>query len=277
MLIEAGADVNLKTKDGWSALMFASFAGNVKTCVLLISNRADVNVVNSDGYTPLNLAVKTGNAELIKIMIDNNANINANTGYWGTALNVAVANDNYDAVKLLLENEANKEMTGKSGKTALMIAAMKGNFKIVKLLMIYGAEVNAVNKKGFTALDYALGNDEMITLLKQYGANKKSVTDYGKILAESATAELIYTQNSDVDIALPNYPAPEKWIIQWSDKKIKYCTDYGVKIPASTRWKAEFSSKLEAEKWLEKIYRGYKMNKIVYTGPSAMGSAVQIN
>ena len=47
MLLDAGADVNLKNKDGWTALMSAIDGGNVECIKCLVGRGADVNSVST--------------------------------------------------------------------------------------------------------------------------------------------------------------------------------------------------------------------------------------
>ncbi|MCH8217903.1 MAG: acyltransferase family protein [Planctomycetes bacterium] len=53
MLIEAGADVNVRTEDGSTSLGHAAFMGNADIVALLIENGAELNSVNSYQATPL--------------------------------------------------------------------------------------------------------------------------------------------------------------------------------------------------------------------------------
>ena len=50
-LLKAGADVNAKNNDGWTALMKASENGRKEVVEMLINAGADVNAKNNDGKT----------------------------------------------------------------------------------------------------------------------------------------------------------------------------------------------------------------------------------
>ncbi len=67
-LLAAGADVNAKDKDGFTALMYASGWGNVKVVRALLEAKADVNVKSTDGTTPLKTASKGGYADVVKLL-----------------------------------------------------------------------------------------------------------------------------------------------------------------------------------------------------------------
>ena len=59
-LVKAGADINLQTKDGITALMAAAARGNFEICRLLVDSGADANLENSKGITALALANAAG-------------------------------------------------------------------------------------------------------------------------------------------------------------------------------------------------------------------------
>ena len=52
----AGADVNAKDENGWTALHYAAVNGHKEIAELLIDNGAEVNAKDNSGYTPLYFA-----------------------------------------------------------------------------------------------------------------------------------------------------------------------------------------------------------------------------
>ncbi|MBN1408259.1 MAG: ankyrin repeat domain-containing protein, partial [Calditrichaceae bacterium] len=72
LLIENGEDVNAQLTGadatGWSALMFAASNGKPDLIKYLISKKADVNLKAKDGATALSLAVKDKNEEMVKVL-----------------------------------------------------------------------------------------------------------------------------------------------------------------------------------------------------------------
>ena len=52
-LIERGADINAKTKDGYTALIYAAYSGHAKIVQELVENGASIDATNNYGSTAL--------------------------------------------------------------------------------------------------------------------------------------------------------------------------------------------------------------------------------
>jgi ankyrin repeat protein len=77
LAIKAGAYINRKDDTNRSALYLAVMGNRVSTVKLLIDAGADVNVTSKSGYTPLLITAHYGYLELAKLLKENNANLEA--------------------------------------------------------------------------------------------------------------------------------------------------------------------------------------------------------
>jgi len=68
LLISADANVNAKTKDGWTALMFAVLWKTPNTVKELLASGADVNAKTEKGMTPLKIATSKGFIEIAEFL-----------------------------------------------------------------------------------------------------------------------------------------------------------------------------------------------------------------
>ena len=68
LLLDHGAEVNLKDNNGWTPLHHAAWKGHTDVATLLIDRGADVNVKTIDGRTPLELAEDAGNRKTRDIL-----------------------------------------------------------------------------------------------------------------------------------------------------------------------------------------------------------------
>ena len=67
-LLDKGADVNAKDKDGETALMAAALRGHTEIVQFLLNKGADVNAKRNDGTTALMAAAREGHTETVRIL-----------------------------------------------------------------------------------------------------------------------------------------------------------------------------------------------------------------
>jgi hypothetical protein len=99
-LLKAGANVN-SAPDGYTALMRACWGRQPKAARLLLQDGADPNLKRHDGQRALHFAAKSGSAECVKLLLEHGANISAVTNSKDTALTNAEFYKHEDVVKLL--------------------------------------------------------------------------------------------------------------------------------------------------------------------------------
>jgi ankyrin repeat protein len=68
VLIDNGADVNAKTKGGFTALMEAARLDHKEVAKLLIDNKADVNAKENNGKTALMYAKEKNHKEIVSLL-----------------------------------------------------------------------------------------------------------------------------------------------------------------------------------------------------------------
>lgn len=81
LLLEYGADINLKNNNGYTALQlciertnYAERKNNNYICKLLIENGANINISNNNGNTPLMHSLSIENMEMVLLLLNNGAN-----------------------------------------------------------------------------------------------------------------------------------------------------------------------------------------------------------
>lgn len=65
VLVDGGADVKAREKDGWTALHWAAFMGTVENVQVLVKAGADVKAREKGGRKPLDFAT---NKEIINLL-----------------------------------------------------------------------------------------------------------------------------------------------------------------------------------------------------------------
>ncbi|CAK9310029.1 unnamed protein product [Citrullus colocynthis] len=71
--VAAGAKVNGKDQNGWTALHRAAFKGRVECVKVLLEHGAEADAVDNVGYTPLRCAVEAGHEEVARLLLDSGA------------------------------------------------------------------------------------------------------------------------------------------------------------------------------------------------------------
>ena len=240
-----GADINeLSPETNISPLSWATMMGHAKAAELLLQLGADVNVRQEDGGTPLHIAASLGRAEIAGLLIKEGADVNAkNRGGgvpasglhvpWGMLkfmtgmfdieleqeeveagrakiaemLNVnrsskpqGVANDVWEAVfigdlkvvkQAIADGADVNARNPQFGDPMLSTAALMGHTEIMTFLLEKGADINARNRDGNTALHSAafLGRAEAVELLLEHGVDANVRNNQGGSAIDSATLD----------------------------------------------------------------------------------------
>ena len=221
LLIENGADVNLKDDNGSTPLHGAAVFGRTDVAKLLIENGANPQVRNNDGGTPadaLHLDWRTTNfigglmgveveKENIAVMQKGRNEIAKLFGVKDfDSKNVSSAQDlsgavfigDLAAVKQALAGGADPNAKDpESGSTMLAIAALMGHTEIVAVLLEqHDADVNVKSRDGGTALHAAafLGRAETVKLLLEKGADITLRDNMGSTAINAAKLDWAFTE-----------------------------------------------------------------------------------
>ena len=149
-------DIDNRGYDGNTALMVACLAAKTECITALAKAGADPEIKNRDGYTALVIAADINNTDDIKALKENTTtNTKLTQNNLGISLIRAVGANSTDCVNALLEAGANPNFQNKSGTTALFMAIKEGHIELIEVLRKAGANLNLKTKGGHTALTAA--------------------------------------------------------------------------------------------------------------------------
>ncbi|MBY0402265.1 MAG: ankyrin repeat domain-containing protein, partial [Cyanobacteria bacterium] len=162
MLLEKGANPNISTAYGQSCLSAAVNNQHQEMVELLLKNGADINLRPTAGHTPLFSAVWKKHLAMAEYLIAKGATVDGISGREDyTPLWAASNMGHIPLMKLLLEKGANPNYAQSQGVTPLMAAAESGSTKAVSLLLSRGADINAKTNTKQTPLSYATRRDNL--------------------------------------------------------------------------------------------------------------------
>lgn len=210
--LEHGADANVMTNCGSTALHAATRRAEAHIVHLLIKYKANVNTEDCNGETPLHLVMRYGDGTahilepVASEVFENNreedtprlqeaatrevriidmllgsADTNKTDNFGDTPLHVAVRSGEAAVVFLLLQHGADVNIRNSFGETALHLAAHRGEAPIFKALLGCDADVNTKNNANNTPLHLAAhrGEVSVINMLLNSGADVKKANGDG--------------------------------------------------------------------------------------------------
>ena len=120
-------------------LLIAAEAGQPGTVKLLLRQGADVNMTTPDGVSALHLAAKGGHILVVDLLIEMGARVDAADGLGATPLHYAAQGGDERVVKHLLEQRVRVNTADQLGNTPLSLAQRGRHPRIERLLIEYGA------------------------------------------------------------------------------------------------------------------------------------------
>ena len=138
-LLSKGANLNWRA-GGWTILMFVSREGRTEIAKILLEHGADPNVKGREGATAVTISAEHGHAELVKVLLGGGADVNGKNDHGNTALMYGAEYGHLEVVKALLNAGADVSARDRDGETALMMARRRGHTEIVELLKNAGAK-----------------------------------------------------------------------------------------------------------------------------------------
>lgn len=205
LLLSAGADIN-STKNGSnvSTPLIESTANDsvsFEITEFLVQNGANLNLVSSKGDSALHFAVSKSNYSKVNLLIANKADLNVVSASGLSALHIATINRNKIIIESLLDHEANPNILGLNQTTPIQEAAFSSNNDSVKLLIKAGADVNHRNANGLTALHFAAYKQykDIADTLIAAGADSNILAEVNESIRRQQAEQEIARQRAQIE------------------------------------------------------------------------------
>nr|WP_238150509.1 quinoprotein dehydrogenase-associated putative ABC transporter substrate-binding protein [Xanthomonas campestris] len=155
LLIDAGASLDARDGNGWTALMKAAWGNDADSVQRLLARRAPLDTVSSDGWNALELAVSYADVGVVEALLKAGAKARGANRTGFTPVMFAVPREDPAILDALLKHGADARGANQAGVTALMLAAASGREATAKRLLAAGADPAARNRDGKTAATLA--------------------------------------------------------------------------------------------------------------------------
>ena len=148
LLLDIGVDINRRDSDMRTALMQLCFledeAKAAKYAKILLQRGAKVSPKDKNGLTALSHACKRGQEQLVSIMLEeaSDFDLNSQDKQGNTALHYAAMSGNFVVLNLLLSKlkrfKLSVDTLNQKGETPLIVASKSGNFFCARILISEG-------------------------------------------------------------------------------------------------------------------------------------------
>src|ERR1700677_824924 len=146
-LLAQKVDVNARSSDGSTALLWLAHWNDADTANLLLGAGADANAANDFRMTPLSQACTNGSDAFVRLLLKSGANPNTAIATGVTPLMTCAKSGSVDAVKRLLEyGAAIGAKEPDQHQTALMWAAAQHQLNVAQALIDAHADLKAHSK-----------------------------------------------------------------------------------------------------------------------------------
>jgi hypothetical protein len=135
-------NINVNMKDdrfGATPLHSAVMNGHIEIVRLLLQNGAEVNVRNIYGYTPLHWAAIFGHVDILHLLVENGADLEAQNNYGQRALHCAALFGRLPFIQELISRyHVDINARDNDGRTALRVASLNDHPDIITFLQSNG-------------------------------------------------------------------------------------------------------------------------------------------
>jgi len=177
--------LDVKDKNGDTAVHFACETNHVDCLKLLIDNDADVNVINNDGRTPLHIAAENKNSKVVELLLDVTrckCDVTDNSTIPMRPYDIALKNGDWKSIKFFILRGADVNKKTPFGRP-IQIAIDSGKTELIKTILKFKPRLNVTDQAGNTPLHLAVLAQVLLNvkaLLKENNVNIDAVNGRGK-------------------------------------------------------------------------------------------------
>ena len=155
ILIDGGADVDARNKEGVTPLAIAVQKNDLETVRLLTAAGADIHTQDTNGNSPLSIAL-AGTSEMLEAVV-NETNAGFTDSNGNTPLHLALICDApLSKIQYIISLMKDVNTRNKDGNSALFLSILKNRQKVGELLLAKNADIFSTNTNNNSPLRLAL-------------------------------------------------------------------------------------------------------------------------
>ena len=200
LLMDAGANLDVKNDWGNTPLHYAAYDGKREVAILLIERGAETEIINARGETPVTAAVEHNKYYTVSALLQYGARFSAKISV-PKLLNAACKKGDLDVVKIARRKGANLNQEGKDSETPILLASRNANYKIVKYLCENGVDAGISDGKGHSILHKPAidGEMEIVKALLSRGADPSGGLQGALDFYQGDIVKLLIAKGADVN------------------------------------------------------------------------------
>ena len=160
---DMGADIYLKSHNGWNCLHIAALYGHLSLCKILIDkHNFDVDIVDNDGNLALHYCVIYGSYKLFKYFAEMGADVYLKNNGGMNCLHTAALNGHVNLCKILIDqHKFDIYVTDNKGWAAFHHSARHGNYELFRYFADMTADIYLKSYGGINCLHIAALNGHL--------------------------------------------------------------------------------------------------------------------
>lgn len=284
ILINNGADIDARNKDGVTSLLIAVQQNEIKSVKFLTTSGANIHTKDTNGNSPLSIAL-AGSSELFEALL-NEKNAISQDSEGNTPLHIALLNNApLSKISYIISLTTDVNVRNMNGDSALYIAA-KNNMKDVgELLLAKNADIFTLNQENDSPLRVAFRDasvqDWLITsnTIKATDGSGNTVLHYAAEWMFNDAINSLSVKGADINAKNASGETPLFNAAKSnSPETIQTVVDVGGELQARDNLGAtaiHFAVRWDADKSIEKLSSlGIDVNAQNTAGKSALCEAI---
>ncbi|XP_043411106.1 ankyrin repeat and death domain-containing protein 1A isoform X1 [Prionailurus bengalensis] len=181
ILVNSGAKIHCKNKDGLTLLHCAAQKGHVPVLAFIMEDLEDVPLDQADklGRTAFHRAAEHGQLDALDFLVGSGCEHSVKDKEGNTALHLAASRGHLTVLQRLVDIRLDLEEQNVEGLTALHAAVEGSHPDCVQLLLEAGSSVNALTQKKQSCLHYAaLGGSEDVARALIHAGGHTNIADH---------------------------------------------------------------------------------------------------